>query len=250
VNSLARKTLVGFVWLVLTLGLLLFVPARTFDFPAAWIYLSVFTVSAALVTAYLWKYDPKLLERRVRAGPRAEGERMQKRIQIFASFAFVGILVLPSLDHRFGWSHAALRVMVAGDLLVVIGFAIVFAVFRANTLSAATIEVASDQHVVSTGPYATVRHPTYAGALLMLLGTPLALGSWWGLLMFVPMALTIAWRLAEEEAFLTKQLPGYAEYRNTVRHRLIPFVGSVTQFTTWHIFKMTAFEELRGGVSR
>jgi protein-S-isoprenylcysteine O-methyltransferase Ste14 len=224
VSSLARKTLVGFVSLVLVLALLLFAPARSFDFPAAWIYLSVFTISAALVTAYLWKYDPELLERRVRAGPRAEAQRTQKRIQIFASFAFIGILVLPSLDHRFGRSHVPLGVMAAGDVLVVIGFAVVFAVFRANTFSSATIEVASDQRVVSTGPYAIVRHPMYTGALLMLFGTPLALGSLWGLLMFVPMASAIAWRLTEEEAFLIRHLPGYAEYRRTVRHRLMPFV--------------------------
>lgn len=210
--------------LVLVLGLLLFAPARTFAFPAAWIYLSVFTLSAAVVTTYLWAYDRELLERRVRAGPHAEEEKTQKRIQIVASFAFIGTLVLPSLDYRFGWSDVGVSVRIAGDVLVVLGFAVIFAVFRANTFSAATIEVASDQRVISTGPYATVRHPMYAGALMMLFATPLALGSWWGLLMFVPMTLTIAWRLLEEEKFLTAKLPGYAAYCHAVRYRLLPFI--------------------------
>lgn len=221
-NNLAGRTVLGFTQLLIALGILLFGPVRTFDFPQAWVYLCVFTVSAALVTAYLWKYDPKLLERRVRAGPRNEGEKTQKLIQLFASFAFIGTLVLPSFDHRFAWSNVPLSVIVAGDALLVLGFAIVFVVFRENTFSAATIEVAPDQRVVSTGPYAIVRHPMYAGALIMLFGTPLALGSWWGLLMFVPMTLTIAWRLIDEEKFLTKNLTGYTEYCRTVRYRLLP----------------------------
>jgi protein-S-isoprenylcysteine O-methyltransferase Ste14 len=224
VNSLAGKTILGFAQLIVALVLLLFGPARTFDFPQAWVYLSIFTASAAVVTAYLWKYDPKLLERRVRAGPGAEGEKTQKLIQLFASVAFIGTLVLPSLDRRFAWSHVPLPATVLSNALVVIGFAIVLAVFRENTFSAATIEVAADHRVISTGPYAIVRHPMYAGALLMLFATPLALGSWWGLLMFVPMTLTIAWRLLAEEKFLAKNLTGYAAYCQSVHYRLLPLI--------------------------
>ena len=111
-----------------------------------------------------------------------------------------------------------------GDPLVAIGFAIVFAVFRANTFTAATVELAADQVVISSGPYAVVRHPMYAGALLLLLGTPLALGSWWGLLTMVPMTLTIVWRLLDEERFLAQNLPGYPDYQRKVRYRLLPLV--------------------------
>lgn len=223
-NALARKTILGFVQLVVALGALLLVPAGTVDFWQAWVYLLVFSASAALITAYLWKYDPKLLERRVRAGPGAEKERSQKRIQVLASLAFIGILVLPSFDHRFSWSEVPVPAVILGIALVALGFLIIFIVFRENTFSAATIEVAEDQKVISTGPYAIVRHPMYSAALVMLLGTPLALGSWWGLLMLLPMTLVIAWRLLDEEEFLSKNLPGYSTYRKSVRYRLLPLV--------------------------
>jgi protein-S-isoprenylcysteine O-methyltransferase Ste14 len=114
--------------------------------------------------------------------------------------------------------------VILGIALVALGFLIIFIVFRENTFSAATIEVAEDQKVISTGPYAIVRHPMYSAALVMLLGTPLALGSWWGLLMLVPMTLVIVWRLLDEESFLSEKLPGYSDYRKTVRYRLVPLV--------------------------
>jgi protein-S-isoprenylcysteine O-methyltransferase Ste14 len=133
-------------------------------------------------------------------------------------------MILPSLDHRFSWSAVSLPVVVAGDVLTALGFLIVFLVFKENTFTAATIAVTRDQKVVSTGPYSVVRHPMYSGALVMLFGTPLALGSWWGLLMFIPMILTIAWRASDEERFLFKNLSGYKEYCQIVRYRLVPFV--------------------------
>lgn len=187
-------------------------------------YLFVFGASTALVSTYLWKKDPKLLERRINAGPGAETEKSQKLIQVLASFVFIGTLILPSLDHRFSWSAVPLTVVVTGDLLVALGFFLVFLVFKENTFTSATIAVASDQKVVSTGPYAVVRHPMYSGALVMLFGTPLALGSWWGLLMFIPMAFTIVWRARDEERFLLENLSGYKEYCQIVRYRLVPFV--------------------------
>jgi protein-S-isoprenylcysteine O-methyltransferase Ste14 len=205
------------------LGILLLAPAWTLDYWQAWVYLCVFGASSALITAYLWKKDPKLLERRIHAGPGAENEKKQKLIQLQASCVFIGAMILPSLDHRFSWSAVPLPIVVAGDVLVALGFLIVFLVFKENTFAAATISVAPDQKVVSTGPYAVVRHPMYSGALVMLLGTPVALGSWWGLSMFIPMIFTIAWRARDEEQFLCKSLSGYKEYCQVVRYRLAPF---------------------------
>jgi protein-S-isoprenylcysteine O-methyltransferase Ste14 len=224
VNKIVKRTLLGFTQLITVLGILLLAPAGTLDYWQAWAYLSIFAVSAALISAYLWKNDPKLLERRINAGPGAEKEARQKVIQLLASLAFMGALIVPSLDHRFSWSAVPLTVVVAGDFLVALGFLMVFRVFKENTFTAATITVTPDQQVVSTGPYAVVRHPMYSGALVMLLGTPLALGSWWGLLVFIPMAFTIAWRARDEERFLIKNLSGYQEYCQTVRYRLMPFV--------------------------
>jgi protein-S-isoprenylcysteine O-methyltransferase Ste14 len=115
-----------------------------------------------------------------------------------------------------------LPIVAAGNVLIAIGYAIIFSVYKENTFTSATIEVAKDQRVISTGPYALVRHPMYAGGLLYLLGMPLALGSWWGLAAFVATLPFLIWRLVDEEAFLVKNLPGYAEYREKVRFRLMP----------------------------
>lgn len=223
-DNLARKTILGLAQLIVALGIALFAPAWTFDFWQAWVYLFIFVTSAALITVYLWKNDPKLLERRVNAGPRAEEEKSQQLIQVLASVAFIGLLVVPALDHRFAWSHVPIWAVMTGIILVALGFLIVFCVFKENSFTSGTIQVDPTQHVVSTGPYAMVRHPMYSGALVMLVGTPLALGSWWGLLLFIPMAVVIVWRLLDEEAFLSRSLAGYREYGQKVRYRLLPFV--------------------------
>lgn len=223
-KNLASKTALGYTQLIAVLAVLLLAPAWTLDYWQAWVYLFVFAASSALITTYLWKRDPNLLERRINAGPRAENEKIQKLIQLLASCVFIGVMILPSLDHRFSWSAVPLPVVVGGDILVALGFFIVFLVFKENTFTAATISVTPGQKVVSTGPYAVVRHPMYSGALVMLIGTPLALGSWWGFLMFIQMAFIIAWRARDEERFLFKNLSGYKEYCQVVKYRLVPFV--------------------------
>jgi protein-S-isoprenylcysteine O-methyltransferase Ste14 len=224
VFNLAARAVFGFAQLLVILAIVLFGPAWTLDYPEAWVYLAIFGGSAALIAAYLLRKDPRLLERRLKAGPGAEQQKTQNIIQAFASIAFIGILVVPSLDRRLGWSHVPLPIVVLGDILVILGFFAVFMVFKVNSFTAGTIEVASDQQVISTGPYAIVRHPMYSGALVLLLGTPLALGSYWGLLMVIPITLTIIWRLLDEERFLANNLQGYAAYCQTVRYRLLPFV--------------------------
>jgi protein-S-isoprenylcysteine O-methyltransferase Ste14 len=203
---------------------LLFGPAWTLDYPLAWIFLAVFFASAGLITAHLATHDPALLERRIRGGPNVETEPLQKWIQAAAALIFAGTFLVASLDRRFGWSHVPLALAFAGDVAVAAGFYAVFRVFRENSFTATTVVVAPGQTVVSTGPYAAVRHPMYAGALLMLTGIPLALGSWWALLLFVPMTAAIVARLLDEERLLTAQLPGYADYRRSVRYRLLPGV--------------------------
>jgi protein-S-isoprenylcysteine O-methyltransferase Ste14 len=177
-----------------------------------------------VITIYLIKRDPRLLERRIKAGPSAEKERSQKVIQALATIAFVVVFVFSAVDHRFAWSSVPPYSVVAGDILVVLGLLIIFFVFKENTFTSAVIEIDTEQKVISTGPYAFVRHPMYIGALVMLLGVPLALGSWWGLLTIIPMTLVIVWRLLDEEQFLAKKLSGYSEYQNKVRYRLVPFI--------------------------
>lgn len=168
--SLKIKTLFGFVELVAIIVLFLFAPAGSFNFWQAWVYSIIFIMSSAAITVYLWKRDPELLARRVEVGPVAEKEKTQKIIQVFASLLFISILIVPSLDHRFGWSNVPLYIVIIGDILVVLGFFFVFLVFKENTFAAATIEIATDQKVITTGPYSMVRHPMYSGALIMLFG--------------------------------------------------------------------------------
>jgi protein-S-isoprenylcysteine O-methyltransferase Ste14 len=223
-SSLAVRSIGGFLWLLIFLGVVLFAPAGTIHYWQAWVYLVEFAGASGLITTYLWKHDPKLLERRVHAGPAAEKERSQKWIQALASLAFLGEMVLPALDHRFAWSHLPLIYTVAGEMLVLLGFFVVFLVFKENSFTSATIQVDPDQRVVSTGPYAIVRHPMYSGALLLLFGTPVALGSWWGLLMVVPMVGVLALRILDEEKFLVRSLHGYVDYCRRVRFRLVPLI--------------------------
>jgi protein-S-isoprenylcysteine O-methyltransferase Ste14 len=223
-RDLVRRMLLGFAALAVMLGVCIFVPAGSLAYWEGWLYSCVFVLCAALITLYLWRRDLRLLERRLRAGPLAESEVSQRVIQGFASAAFAAILVLCALDHRLGWSQIVVIVVLLGDCLVALGYLGIFLVFRENTFAAATVQVETEQEVITTGPYALVRHPMYSAALVMLLGTPLALGSWWGLLMLVPFAGIIIWRLLDEEKLLITQLKGYAEYRQRVRYRLIPLV--------------------------
>jgi protein-S-isoprenylcysteine O-methyltransferase Ste14 len=143
---------------------------------------------------------------------------------LLAMMGFIALLVVPAFDHRFGWSRVPTYVCLIGDALIAIGFLLVFFVLKANTYAASTVQLAEDQKVISTGPYAFVRHPMYAGSFPMLIGMPLALGSWWGLAALIVFVPALIWRLVDEESFLRKNLPGYTEYADNVRYRLVPYV--------------------------
>ena len=223
-RNLEAKAWLALAVLTVVMALLLFVPAGTLHYWQAWVYLAIFAGVSALTTLDLIRKDPALLERRMRGGPTAEKQPTQKVIMLGMSIGFIALLVVPALDHRFGWSAVPLGGVVAGDLLVALGFYLIFLVYRENTFTSATIEVAENQKVISTGPYARVRHPMYASAILYLLGTPLALGSYWGLAPVVAMMPFLVWRLLAEERFLARNLAGYTDYQKRVHHRLVPFV--------------------------
>ncbi len=219
-----RQASAGLGFLLAVLGVALFVPAGTVAYWQAWAFLAVFAAATAAITADLARRDPALLERRVKAGPVAEKSRVQQAIQSVASLAFLATFVIAGLDHRAGSSRVPNAVSIAGDVLVALGLWIVFRVFRANTFTSAIIDVEREQQLVSTGPYAHVRHPMYAGALLMMAVTPLALGSWWALPAVAALAAAIVVRLVDEERVLAARLAGYADYRGRVRYRLVPRV--------------------------
>src|SRR6516162_6656246 len=213
-----RATLVGLICFFA----IIFIPAWTLAYWQGWVFFLTISISTALATIYIALHDKKLLESRLHGGPTAEETSAQKIITAIGSLVFVAAIVVIVFDHRFGWSPAVPAYLsILGDALGALGILVYLIVVRENRYAAGVVQVVEGQTVVSTGPYAIVRHPMYAGALLVLVGAPLALGSWWGLL-FAPLFVGwIAWRLLNEEKFLRENLPGYIAYAHEVRYRIV-----------------------------
>jgi protein-S-isoprenylcysteine O-methyltransferase Ste14 len=203
----------------------IFIPAWTLEYWQGWAFFATLWVSTMLVTIYMAIYDKQLLESRLHMGPTAEKTFVQKVITAVGVPVYLAMFIIMVFDHRFRWSPAVpAYVSILGDALAAFGILIYFFVVRENRYAAAAVKVVEGQTVVSSGPYAIVRHPMYAGAILVFIGAPLALGSWWGLL-FVPIFIAgFAWRLSNEERFLCENLPRYMEYMDKVRYRLVPYV--------------------------
>jgi protein-S-isoprenylcysteine O-methyltransferase Ste14 len=203
---------------------LLFWPAGTLNYWQAWVFIAVFVVATLVPSVYLAVKDPAALARRMKAGPIAETRTIQKLVITATILAVVAVLVVSALDHRFGWSQVPIPVVVLGNVLVGVGLAFAQLVVIQNSYAAATITVESEQKVVSTGVYGLVRHPMYVGALIMMVGTPLALDSYWGLLATILAVPILALRIEDEEKMLRQELEGYDEYTQKVHYRLVPGV--------------------------
>ena len=213
----------GLIGLVV-FGLLVFWPAGTFDYWQGWAFIAVFAASTMIPSLYLAAKNPAALERRMQAGPAAETRPLQKLI---ISFAFVSLgttIVVSALDFRFGWSSVPAAISVIGDVLVALGLVISMIVTIQNGYAAANVKVESGQELVSTGLYRLVRHPMYFGNVVLMIGIPLALGSYWGLLFVIPGLAVLATRILDEEKVLTQQLAGYPDYAQRVHYRLVPYV--------------------------
>jgi protein-S-isoprenylcysteine O-methyltransferase Ste14 len=222
IGELRRLSWRGLIQFTVLTMALIFLPAWSFDYWQAWLFLLVFVVSLAVCGEYFLRTDPALVRRRLRVGPTAEREPAQKWIQAAASLMLVALFVVSALDHRFGWSGLPGWIAVLGDVAVVAALLLMARVFSENSFAAATVQVEEGHRVVDTGPYAWVRHPMYSAAIVMLAGIPLALDSVWGLLV-VPLGVAVlAARLLAEERTLDRRLPGYLEYRRRVRWRLLP----------------------------
>lgn len=214
----AKTFLIG----ALILGILLFLPAWTLTYWQGWLFIVVFMTAVNVIGLYLSLKDPVLLERRKKFGPGTEQSPAQKIIMAIAILAVLGLFVFCGVDYRFGWSPIPAYISLVGDALVAIGLFVNLLVFRENSYGGSTIEIVEDQKVISTGPYALVRHPMYVGVLIMLIGVPLALGAWWGLAILVLTIPLLMWRILDEEQLLKKALPGYIEYMQKVHYRLVP----------------------------
>lgn len=222
-KAVLRMLVFGVVEIVV-FGLVLFGLAGTFDYWQAWAFLAVFALSTWLPSMYLLRTNPQALQRRKRAGPVAESRTVQKLL-IAGWYASLAAMVLVStLDHRFGWSSVPAAVSVVGDILVAIGLGVTSLVVIQNSFAASTVQVESDQKLVDTGLYGLVRHPMYTGNVITIVGFPLALGSYWGLLAVLPGLAALVLRIQDEEKLLREELDGYREYAQKARYRLVPLV--------------------------
>jgi protein-S-isoprenylcysteine O-methyltransferase Ste14 len=204
---LRRRAWWGLAQLAAAIALAVLLPGGL-QYREGWTFLLLFVACSAAINQHILRHDPALLERRLAAGPRAEQRPLQKVIQALASLCFVGTMLLSAFDHRNGWSQVPLPLALFGDLLVGLGFLAVLRVFRENTFASAVIEVGAEQRLIDSGPYALVRHPMYASALVLFIGIPLAL----------------VWRLRDEETLLCERLPGYDAYRRRTPYRLLPHI--------------------------
>ncbi|MCC6981064.1 MAG: isoprenylcysteine carboxylmethyltransferase family protein [Candidatus Melainabacteria bacterium] len=223
-NSTRIRFYTGIPTLLVVLGAPIFLAAWTFDYWQAWVFIAIFSLATMAHGLILWRLAPDVLARRIKAGPAAETRPVQKLIMLLITLAFLGFLVLCGLDHRFGWSHVPLPAVLFGDFLVALSFYVFTVVCLENRFASATIETHEGQSVVSTGMYGVVRHPMYAGALLLLVGIPLSLGSLWSALFITVAVGILIWRITDEEKFLLSHLNGYPEYCKKVKYRLIPGV--------------------------
>ncbi|HEX7364787.1 MAG TPA: isoprenylcysteine carboxylmethyltransferase family protein [Dehalococcoidia bacterium] len=220
-KKLINAAVLRFVLALVVYGLIFFVPAGTIRYWQAWVYLGILFIPMLFAFTYLLKNNPELLERRLRT---RETEKPQKLIIVLSIFAFFLAFIIPGLDHRFGWSTVPVAVVIIADIIGLVGYSIFFLVMKENTYASRVIEVEKDQKVISTGPYAVIRHPMYLGGSLLYLFSPIALGSWWAVIAFLPLPVLLIFRILNEEQVLAKELPGYKAYMKKVKYRLIPFI--------------------------
>jgi protein-S-isoprenylcysteine O-methyltransferase Ste14 len=206
------------------LAFIVFYPAGTFNYWQAWVFVAIFTIATIFPSAYLARTNPAALQRRMHGGPLAEGRTVQKFIVVGNVLGIFGLIALSTLDRRFGWSSVPTVVCVIGDVLVVVGLGIAMLVVVQNSYAAASVRVEEGQKLASRGLYQLVRHPMYFGSVIMMVGMPLALGSYVGLLVVIPSLLVLVFRILDEEKLLAQELAGYPEYTRRVRYRLMPYV--------------------------
>ena len=220
-KALLRKMLTRFIFFYPVLGVLILLPAGTFNYWQFYVFCGLLTIPMIAVLLYFLKNDPRFLERRSRS---REKEKAQMLISILSGLIFLSGFIIPGLDKRFGWSFVPLHITIIACVVILLGYLIIFFVFKQNSYASRVIEVDQEQEVISTGLYGIVRHPMYVGVLIMYIPAPLALGSYWGLIPFALLPLSLALRILNEEQVLKENLKGYKEYCERTRYRLIPFL--------------------------
>ncbi len=220
-KSAARKALVTLIGSWILLPVFFLTTGRSPDWWGAWAWCAVVLVPMTIFGFWMVRKDPDFIIRRMKM---REKEKTQRRVAAIGFPFHMAALALPGLDRRFGWSAIPTAAVIAALVLSLAGFLLILRVFSENRWAGRTIETWDGQHVVSTGPYAVVRHPMYTGSLILWLATPVALGSWWALLPALASIPLLALRIRNEEEVLDRELMGYKEYRRKVRYRLLPLV--------------------------
>jgi protein-S-isoprenylcysteine O-methyltransferase Ste14 len=215
----AKRVFIRIALVMPVLAVILFIPAGTLAYWEAWVYLGVLLIPFFFVIGYFLRNNPEFLERRMQM---RERERAQRRIIGLSWIWFLLAFILPGLDYRWGWSDVPVPVVIAADLVVLLGYGLIVLVFRENQYASRTVQIEQGQQVISSGPYARVRHPMYLGTLLMYLASPVALGSYWALIPALLIIPILVARIGNEEQVLARELRGYVEYQQTTRRRLIP----------------------------
>ncbi len=214
-----RTAVTRFTLGLIVCGAVLFGVAGTFRYWQAGATLGALFVPLFVVLFTMARKAPDLLERRMRT---REPEGAQKAIVLLATPFYLAVFVVPALDRRFGWSSVPAGIAVAAEALVLAGYLLTVRVLWENRFAARTVAVDAGQRVIATGPYSVVRHPMYSASILMFSAMPPALGSWWGLLGVVGIVAGLSVRAVNEESVLSRDLPGYDEYRRKVRFRIVP----------------------------
>ena len=220
-RQLLIKVLIRLVLAIIVLGLIFFLPAGTIKFWEAWVYMGILFIPMIFVLIYLLKKDPELLERRMKMKEKEEPQKVFIKLSLLVFFI---AFVIPGFDYRFEWSKVLFIVIIIADLFIFIGYLLFFLVLKENTYASRIIEVEKGQKVISTGPYAIIRHPMYSALIMMYVLSPLALGSYWAVLAVLPLPVLIIFRIKSEEKILMDKLPGYREYTQKVKYRLIPYI--------------------------
>ena len=206
---------------IVLIGLMLFLPAQTFHYFGAWLFLGVLFVLMLIMGAVMLIKAPDLLEKRLQ---NKEKEATQRGVVAFSGLMFLGGFLLSAFDYRFGWSSVPMWLTILAAIVFLAGYGMYAEVMRENAYLSRTVEVQEGQKVISTGLYGIVRHPMYLATLLMFLPMPLILQSLWGLIPFALYPVLIGIRIINEEKVLRADLEGYTEYKKTVKYRLIPFI--------------------------
>ena len=215
------QAILKFTMGVVLVGLLIFLPAGTWNYPGGWLLMGILFVPMFLAgIVMMWK-NPDLLRSRLNA---KEKQMEQSRVVKLSGLMFLGGFIVAGLDFRFGWLPLPKAVSMVGAAAFLIAYGLYGEVLRENTYLSRTIEVQENQKVIDTGLYGIVRHPMYSATVLLFLSMPLVLGSLISLVIFLAYPFLIAQRIKHEEAFLEKELAGYRAYKEKVKSRLIPYV--------------------------